>query len=83
MSLIVTSKYVGTWGVTHLAPQIAPMLKRWCIRHSSDEPMGGVSLTGAADFYRTRSIHRFFEFFLRVLFCLAFLLHPWDLEMFT
>ena len=41
MSLIVTSKYVDTWGVTHLAPQIAPMLKRRCIWHSSDEPMGG------------------------------------------
>ena len=24
-----------------------------------------------------------FEFFLRVLFCMAFLLHPWDLEMLT
>ena len=24
----------------------------------------------------------FFEFFLRVLLCLVFLLHPWDLEMF-
>ena len=83
MSLIVTSKYVDTWGVTHLALQIAPMLKRRCIRHSSDERWGVVSLTGAADFYRTRSIHRFFEFVHRVLFYLAFLLHPWDLEMFT
>ena len=28
-------------------------------------------------------VQRFFKFFLRVLLCMAFLLHPWDLEMFT
>jgi len=40
-------------------------------------------LFGATDFSRTRPIQRFFEFFLRGLLCMAFLLHPWDLEMFT
>src|SRR6185312_3818466 len=43
----------------------------------------GIGSSGATDFSRTRSFQRFFEFFLRVLFCMAFLLHPWDLEMFT
>ena len=32
---------------------------------------------------RTRPFRPFFEFFLRVLLCLAFLLHSWDLLMFT
>ena len=39
--------------------------------------------TSATDFCRTRPIHSFFKFFLRVLLCLAFLLHPWDVLMFT
>ena len=43
----------------------------------------GIGSSGAADFSRTRPIQRFIEFFLRVLLCMAFLLHPWDLEMFT
>ena len=43
----------------------------------------GIGTSGAADFSRTRPIQRFFEFFLRVLLCMAFLLYPWDLEMFT
>ena len=43
----------------------------------------GIGSSGATDFSRTRPIQRFFEFFLRVLLCMAFLLHPWDLEMFT
>ena len=43
----------------------------------------GISSSGATDFSRTRPIQRFFEFFLRVLLCMTFLLHPWDLEMFT
>ena len=43
----------------------------------------GIGSTDATDFRRTRPIQRFFEFFLRVLLCMAFLLHPWDLEMFT
>src|SRR6185312_12926385 len=43
----------------------------------------GIDSSGATDFSRTRPIQRFFEFFLRVLLCMAFLLHPWDLEMFT
>ena len=43
----------------------------------------GIGSSGATDFSRTRPIQRFFEFFLRVLLCMAFLLHPWDLEMFS
>ena len=43
----------------------------------------GIGSSGATDFSRTRPIQHFFEFFLRVLLCMAFLLHPWDLEMFT
>jgi len=43
----------------------------------------GIGSYGATGFSRTRPIQRFFEFFLRVLLCMAFLLHPWDLEMFT
>ena len=43
----------------------------------------GIGSSGATGFSRTRPIQRFFEFFLRVLLCMAFLLHPWDLEMFT
>ena len=43
----------------------------------------GTGSSGATDFCRTRPIQRFFEFFLRVLLCMAFLFHPWDLEMFT
>src|SRR6185312_2824193 len=42
-----------------------------------------IGSTGATDFCRTRPIQRFFEFFLRVLLCMAFLLHPWDLKMFS
>src|SRR6185312_12717829 len=42
-----------------------------------------IGSSGATDFSRTRPIQRFFEFFLRVLLCMTFLLHPWDLEMFT
>ena len=43
----------------------------------------GIGSSGATDFSRTRPIQRLFEFFLRVLLCMPFLLHPWDLEMFT
>ena len=43
----------------------------------------GIGSSGATDFSRTRPIQRFFEFFLRVLPYMAFLLYPWDLEMFT
>ena len=43
----------------------------------------GISSSGATDFSRTRPIQRFFEFFLRVFVCMAFVHHPWDLEMFT
>ena len=42
-----------------------------------------IGSSGASDFSRTRPIQRFFEFFLRVLLCMAFVLHFWDLEMFT
>ena len=43
----------------------------------------GIGSSDATGFCRTRPIQRFFEFFLRVLLCMTFLLHPWDLEMFT
>jgi len=42
-----------------------------------------IGSSGATDFSKTRPIQRFFEFFLCVLLCMAFLLYPWDLEMFT
>jgi len=38
-----------------------------------------VGSSGATDFSRTRPIQRFFEFFLRVLLGMTFLLHPLDL----
>ena len=43
----------------------------------------GIGSFSATGFSRTRPIQRFFEFFLRVLLCMTFLLHPWGLEMFT
>ena len=43
----------------------------------------GIGSSGAAVFCRTHPIQRFFEFFLLVLLCMTFLLHPWDLEMFS
>ena len=43
----------------------------------------GIGSSGATDLSRTRPIQRFFEFFLRVLLWMTFLLHPWDLKMFT
>ena len=43
----------------------------------------GIGSSSATDFSRTRPIQRLFEFVLRVLLCMSFLLHPWDLEMFT
>ena len=39
--------------------------------------------SGATVNCRTRPFRPFFEFFLHVLLCLAFLLYPWDLLMFT
>ena len=42
----------------------------------------GIGSSGSTDFSKTHPIQHFFEFFLRVLLCMAFLLHPWDLEMF-
>ena len=36
----------------------------------------GIDSFGATGFCRTRPIQRFFEFFLRILLCMAFLLHP-------
>ena len=36
----------------------------------------GIGSSGATGFGRTRPIQRFFEFFLRVLLGMAFLLHP-------
>ena len=35
----------------------------------------GIGSSGATGFSRTRPIQRFFEFFLRVLLCMTFLLH--------
>ena len=40
-----------------------------------------IGSSGEADLCRTRPFLHFFEFFLRVFLCLAFLLHPWDLLM--
>ena len=42
-----------------------------------------IGSSGATVNCRTRPFHSFFEFFLRGLLCLAFLLHPWDLLIFT
>ena len=39
----------------------------------------GIGSSGATGFGRTRPIQRFFEFFLRVLLRMTFLLHSWDL----
>ena len=39
----------------------------------------GIGSSGATGFDRTRPIQRLFEFFLRVLLGMTFLLHPWDL----
>ena len=39
----------------------------------------GIGSSGATDFSRTRPIQHFFEFFFRVLLCMTFLLHSWDL----
>ena len=39
----------------------------------------GIGSSGATSFGRTRPIQHLFEFFLRVLLGMAFLLHPWDL----
>ena len=36
----------------------------------------GIGFSGAAVFCKTHPIQHFFEFFLRVLLCMAFLLHP-------
>ena len=35
-----------------------------------------IGSSGATDFSITRAIQRFFEFFLRVLLCMTFLLNP-------
>jgi hypothetical protein len=43
----------------------------------------GIGSSGATDFSGTHPIQYFFEFFLRVLLCMAFLLYSWDLEMFA
>ena len=39
----------------------------------------GIGSSGATGFDRTRPIQRLFEFFLRVLLGMTFLLYPWDL----
>ena len=70
---------VGSTGATwlcHLAPFIADQMHRWQGTSVSEANRLDRCLvtgaTGATDFCRTRLIQRFFEFFLRVLFCLAF-----------
>ena len=74
-----------TLGMFHVACPSAP---RCSDAYVSDYPTltgysGAPSIgsSGAADLCRTRPFLHFFEFFLRVFFCLAFLLHPWDLLM--
>ena len=70
-------------GLLHLAPFSADQMHRWYGTGVSEANQLGWCLvtgaTGATDFYRTRPYLHFFEFFLRILLCLAFLLHPWDL----
>ena len=63
-----------------------PMHWSWSIGASDANRLDRCGITGVSgptDSCRTRPIQYFFEFFLRVLFCFAFLLHLWDLLMFT
>ena len=66
-----------------MTPSVHPVLHFFLHLISRGADAIGIGSSGATDFSRTRPIYRFFEFFLRVLLCMAFLLHPWDLEMFT
>ena len=74
-----------TLGTFHVACPSAP---RCSDAYASDYPTltgysgaPSISSSGEADLCRTRPFLHFFEFFLRVFLCLAFLLHPWDLLM--
>ena len=59
--------------------QCCSWLRRLCVGSSDTHRLDRcfyVGSTSAAVFCRTRPIRHFFEFFLHVLFCLFFLLHP-------
>ena len=63
-----------------------PMHRSWSTGASDANWLDRCGITGVfgpTGSCRTHPIRHFFEFFLRVLFCLVFLLHPWDLLMFT
>ena len=63
-----------------------PMHRSWGTGASVANRLDRCGITGVSGptgFCRTGPIRLFFEFFLRVLLCLAFLLHPCDLLMFT
>jgi len=70
-------------GLLHLAPFSSNQMHRWYGTGVSEANRLDRCLvtgpTGATDFYRIRPYFHFFEFFLRVLLYLAFLLHLWDL----
>ena len=59
-----------------------PMHRSWRTGVSDANRLDQCGITGVSSptgSCRTRPIRHCFEFFLRVLLCLAFLLHPWDL----
>ena len=67
-------------GLLHLAPFSADQMHRWYGTGVSEaNRLDRCLVTGATDFCRIRPYFHFFEFFLRVLLYLAFLLHLWDL----
>ena len=81
---------VGSSGATGSSPrglspvqQIAPTPMRRFIRCQPDRPVLLHRIIRCHWFLQNSSISIFLEFFLRVLLGLAFLLHPWDLLMFT
>ena len=64
-----------------LAPalHIAPVIGHRCIRGLPVRLVLSHRFNWCNCFCRTRPIQHFFEFFLRILLCLAFLLYTWDL----
>ena len=70
-------------GLPHMASHQCSKLHRCqCVGLSSANRIHqclGVGSSGAYWKYRTHPFHPLFEFFLRVLLCLSFLLHSWDL----
>jgi hypothetical protein len=59
-----------------------PMHRSWGTGASDTNRLDRCGITGVSgptDSCRTSPIRYFFKLFLCVLFCLAFLLHPWDL----